>query len=174
MVRSSFINRTFVSTQLQLQSLLNSKAYNDIIQSIKLKPNLFVLYNININKDTDIFTYYQSSCQKSRKLSTIQNKDQLVSDFNANIYPLFKKCYGDIYFKSIMSFCDDVFSSYYEYVYESKTANKIGKCGNTTMNRINNFCVKYYDSIRGWNEKNGYFFYSFLSKNFKKIINYVE
>ena len=174
MVRSSFINRTFVSTQLQLQSLLNSKAYNDIIQSIKLKPNLFVLYNINIQKDTDIFTYYQSSCQKSRKLSTIQNKDQLVNDFNTNIYPLFKKCYGDIYFKSIMSFCDDVFSSYYEYVYESKTTNKIGKCGTTTMNRINNYCVKYYDSIRGWNEKNGYYFYSFFNQLFKYMKNSIE
>ena len=174
MVRSSFINRSFVSTEIQLQSLLNSKAYNDIIQSIKLKPNLFILYNINIQKDTDIFTYYESSCPNKRKLSTILNNDKLINDFNTNIYPLFKKCYGDIYFKSIMSFCDDVFSSYYEYIYESKTTNKIGKCGNNTMNRINNFCVKYYDSIRGWNEKNGYHFYTFFNQLFKYMKNSIE
>ena len=73
-----------------------------------------------------------------------------------------------------MSFCDDVFSSYYEYVYESKTTNKIGKCGTTIMNRINNFCVNYYDSIRGWNEKNGYYFYSFFNQLFKYMKNSIE
>ena len=168
LVRSSHIQRTIISTRKQLQGLLKSKSYNKIIQVIKLESNLFVLYNLNITNNTNIYTYYKTSCNSLRKLNQNDKTKKIYHEqFYTNILPLYEKCYGEIEFKSVFSFCDQVFSSYYEYKYEAKRTNNIGKCGEKTMNTLNNYCIKYYNSIRGWNEKNGYYFYTFFNLLFK-------
>ena len=47
LVRSSTIQRTLLSTKMQLQGLLNSQNYYNIIQPINLVDNFFILYNLN-------------------------------------------------------------------------------------------------------------------------------
>ena len=170
-VRSSSINRTLLSTKKQLQGLLDSSKYNNIIHVIKLVKNIFILYNINITNNTDIFTYYEN-CGNLRQLSNDKhiNEFDYNSTFTKTILPLFQNCYGKTRIKSIFSFCDQVFCSYYEYIYESKKSNKISKCKLESIKTINNFCIKYYDSLRGWVEKYAYYFYSF----FRKLFNYMK
>ena len=162
LVRSSTIQRTLLSTKMQLQGLLNSQNYYNIIHAIKLVNSLFILYNLNITNNTDIFSYY-NKCNNKRKLTDGKYNPNFNNVYNKTILPLFEKCYGKIQIKSIYTFCDQYFSSYYEYKYESSKSNKINNCAPNIINQINDFCVSYHNSIRGWNEKNAYYFYSFFS-----------
>ena len=174
LVRSSKVKRVVISTEMQLQGMLKSKDYNKIIHTIKLKPNLFVLYNINIKDNTDIFTYHKTSCENLRKLTNEEDNNKYIIEFEANILPIFEKCYGQFESRSIMSFCDDVFSSYNEFMFESKKTNNIGKCNINIINKINNFCINYYDSIRGWSEINAYHFYTFFNALFKYMKDAID
>jgi len=162
MVRSSTIPRTLLSTKMQLQGLLNSQNYYNIIHAIKLVKSLFILYNLNISNNTDIFSYY-NKCNNKRKLTDGKFNPEFNKVFNKTILPLFEKCYGKTKVKSVYSFCDQYFSSYYEYKYESSKSNKISNCAPNIINQINDFCISYHNSIRGWSEKNAYYFYSFFS-----------
>lgn len=168
-IRSSNVNRTLLSTQKQLQGLLNTNKYNNIIHTIKLVKTIFVLYNLNITNSTDIYSYYHN-CENLRKLSNDRDIKEYNIIFNKTILPLFEKCYGKTYISSTFLFCEQQFSSYYEYIYEHKKSNKIGKCDYKTIGKINDFCIEYYDSIRGWNEAYAYYFYSF----FKILLKYMQ
>ena len=173
LVRSSSKKRTLISTEMQLQGMLNSKDYNKIIQHVKLQPNFFILYNINIKNNTDIFTYHKTSCQNLRRL-TQDNEIKYINELETDILPIFEKCYGKVNRKKLTPFCDDVFSSYHEYMYESKKTNNIGKCNINFINKLNNFCINYYDSIRGWSEENAYYFFTFFSRLFKYMKDAVD
>ena len=166
LVRCSASQRVLTSTQKQLEGLFNSEKYSKIIHSIKLVETAFELYNFNIFKDIDIMSYY-NDCKNFRKLNQFKKREEYDNDFYENILPSFEKCYGKTQFKSIFSFCDQFFSSYFEYTYESTKENKITKCENKTINKINNFCVKYFDSYIGWDEELAYYFYGFFTKLFK-------
>ena len=148
LVRCSASQRVLTSTQKQLEGLFNSEKYSKIIHSIKLVETAFELYNFNIFKDIDIMSYY-NDCKNFRKLNQFKKREEYDNDFYENILPSFEKCYGKTQFKSIFSFCDQFFSSYFEYTYESTKENKIAKCENKVINKINNFCVKYFDSYIG-------------------------
>ena len=160
-VRSSNIPRTFLSTKMQLQSLLNSKYYYNIIQSINLVNGLFTLYNFNISNNIDIFSYY-NKCNNKRILTDGKLNQDFNKAFNKTILPLFEKCYGKTKVISLYNFCDEYFSSYFEYKYESSKSNKISKCAPNIINQINDFCISYHNSIRGWSEQYAYYFYSFF------------
>ena len=166
LVRSSSSHRVLISTKKQLEGLLNSDNYSMIIHTIKLMETPVELYNINISYNIDIMSYY-NNCNNLRKLNSVKKKDEYDVDFYGYILPVFEKCYGKTQFNSIFSFCDQVFSSYYEYTYESEKVNKIAKCGDNSIYKINKFCIKYYDSFRGWHEEYAYYFYSFFIKLFK-------
>lgn len=174
LVRSSKVKRVLLSTQIQLQGLLNSKDYNDIIQTIKLKPNLFILYNINIKNNTDIYTYHKTSCENLRKLTPEEDEIKYINKYKTNILPIFETCYGKFKPKKLILFCDDVISAYFEYMYESKKTNNIGKCNINIINKINNFCIDYFDSIRDWSEINAYYFYTFFIGLFKYMKDAVD
>ena len=174
LVRSSKIKRVVTSTKMQLQGMLNSKEYNNIIQSIKLRKNLFVLYNINIKDNIDIFTFHKTSCNNQRKLNQEEIDEKYSNEFYTNILPLFEKCYGKYKLNTLMTFCDQEISAYYEYYYESKKKNNIGKCDTKSINKINNFCVNYLDSLRGWSEINAYHFYTFFRTLFKYMKDVID
>ena len=173
LVRSSSFKRVLISTQKQLKGLLNSEEYYNIIHPIKLTKTAFDLYNMNIYKNMDIISYY-NNCNKLRKLNTGNKKSEYENIFYENILPIFEKCYGPAKFKSIFTFCDQVFSSYYVYTYEPTKVNKIAKCEHNIINKINNFCVKYFNSLKGWKENIAYYFYSFFVKLLELMDNSIK
>ena len=59
-------------------------------------------------------------------------------------------------------------------MFESKKTNNIGKCNINIINKINNFCINYYDSIRGWSEINAYHFYTFFNALFKYMKDAID
>ena len=168
-VRSSNIPRAFLSTKMQLQGLLSSKNYYNIIQSINVMNGVFILYNFNISNNIDIFSYY-NKCNNKRILIDVKLNQDFNKAFNKIILPLFEKCYGKTKVTSLFNFCDEYFSSYYEYKYESSKSNKISKCAPNIIIQINDFCINYLNSIRVWSEKYAYYFYSF----FNILLNYMK
>ena len=173
-VRSSDIQRTLLSTKTQLFGLFNTSKYNNLIHVIKL-INEFIPYNLNITNNTDIVTYY-NNCHNLRNLRNQKPKpiNKYQYTFNKFIIPLFEKYYGKTNINSTYSFCDQVFSSYFEYIYELKKINIIGKLRYNAIRKINKFCIEYFDSMQGWSEKYAYYFYSFFNILFKYMKDAID
>ena len=172
-IRTTNIYRAILSTKKQLEGLFNTKKIKDnYLDIINIKGNILKLYYIN-ETEIEIMNKYFKECQL-RKLSIKSNKYK--DYFNNKIIPIYKRCYSDdsISKNSIVLFCDNTISSFYEYAYNKKKENKIGKCGYKTAKIFYNFCIDFFDSTNLRRGNTGYLFYIFFKYILKYINNAIE
>ena len=173
LVKSSDIGRTLISTQKQVEGLFNTTKNNGNIKIVSIIKNVMNLYIFNKSEVQKVYNS-MAYCNRLRKLSAKTNKNKKEVDiknhFRNIIVPEFKRCYNHTNFGQKGDFCESIISAYFDYQYNNQTKNSIGKCGNKTAKLFYDYCVKLYDSYRGWNEKEAYIFVIF----FKSIYNYMK
>ena len=163
-VRSSAIIRTKISTLKQLEGLLNTNKVDDTyIDIITIKKSIMYLYSFNNTQTKEILDNF-SSCN----LRKLDSNEDFKMKLHQDLIPIFKQCYGNLgYIQKKQDFCDSAISAFYEYKYNNKKRNKIGKCGTKTARIFYEFCVDFYDSLKDWNEKRAYLMFSFFENIFK-------
>ena len=90
------------------------------------------------------------------------------------IFPILKECYGVKWAPTVERLCESVFPAYYEYTYDNKADNKIGKCGKENADKMHDFCVRHYDTLRGWDENGAYMFYMLFQNIFRFMVNAID
>ena len=167
-IRSSKIRRAVISTEKELEGFFNKTID---------KSNIFIVngtYSKNLyfldKKDQIEMKQYLESCQK-RKLSK-KYKDIYKNE----IFPNIKQCHlmKNISDSGIYRFCDSIISHYFQYVYNNESNNIISKCSYENIKKFYDFCVKYYDSFRGFSEYGAFVFYKLFQHIFKFMNNAIE
>ena len=159
-IRTSDIERTIISTQKQLEGFFNKKIDRKYFDIIKDGLNYSNLYHLN-NKEQKIMDIYVKYCNKR-----ILEEDYLTI-FKTDIFPILQKYYGIFDSPNLYEFCDSVYTSYLEYIYDNDTNNKIIKCGIKNAKKMNDFCYNWYNSFKGWNEYGAYMFYMLFQHIFE-------
>ena len=62
--------------------------------------------------------------------------------FYTQIFPILQKCYGLQNTTHSHSFCDSVYTSYFQYTY-GNDKNKIGECEKENIQKIYDFCYNW-------------------------------
>ena len=170
-VISSKSLRTKISTIKQLEGLFDSRAINQkYINYVNVHGGKSLkVYDLN-NTEIQIMNELFNSCHR-RKLANTPNYHKI---FKETILPIFEKCYGKLNKEDHRKFCDNTISAFFEYHYNNKKDNKIGKCGFKTAKIFYDYCINRYDSMRSWNEKSAYFFYNFFKYVFKYMKNVID
>ena len=106
---------------------------------------------------------------RKRKLDSIDYQNF----FTTRIYPTLQKYYNYSSEPNMAAFCDSVFVAYYDYHYNNKS-NYIYLAGNDTIELMNNFCINYLDSLRGWSEYGAYMFYMMYQHLFEYMDNAIN
>ena len=174
-IRTTHIYRTILSTKKQLEGLLNINRIEDkYLDIIKIKGNFLKIYFLNETKiEIENMYKYFKECQL-RKLNQKIKKDY-KEYFNNNIIPIYSNCFNyNITRNNIYSFCDNTISSFFEYKYNNKKKNQIGKCGYKTAKIFYDFCVEFLDSLKKEEEKANYLFYIFFKYILKKMKNVID
>ena len=152
-IRTSDSERTIISTEKQLEGFFNKKIDRKYFDIIKDGSDHFNLYNLN-NTEKDIMNKYLKYCNKR-----ILEEDDYIKIFKSDILPILQNYYGIFEIPKLDYFCDSVYTSYLEYIYNNVTNNKIIKCGIKNIKKMHDFCSNWYNSIRGWDEYGAYMFY---------------
>ena len=157
-IRVSDSERVKITTEKQLEGLFNKKIDSnnfDLVKGGKYFIDLFSFYN----KDK-IDRYFQF-CSYRKLDYDDENIDQFHrKKFDEEIFPILKNCFGALFKPiSLHYFCDSVFSAYYDYEFNNKKDNKIGKCGSETAKKMFDFCDNWFKTFKIWNEKGAYIFY---------------
>ena len=163
-IRSSDAERTVISTLKELEGLFNKTIDRKYLTIVNGGLNFWNVYQIN-NKDRETLEKYFKFCRIKGK-RRLPNIDE--------IFPILKECYGVKWAPSVERLCESVFSAYYEYTYDNKTDNKIGKCGKENADKMHDFCVRHYDTLRGWDENGAYMFYMLFQNIFRYMVNAIE
>ena len=171
-IYSSNVGRTIVSTEKELEGFFNKTIdrSNIVIQ----RGGGIYLYYMNI-LDLDLIKQeeinkYIASCSK-RKLAK-----NFKDIYYREIFPNIKKCHlmENITDSGMGIFCESMISHYFEYTYDNETYNIISRCSKENIQKFYDFCVKYYDSFRGWNELFAYIFYMLFQQIFQNMDNYIN
>ena len=163
-IRSSDAERTVISTLKELEGLFNKTIDRKYLTIVNGGLNFWNVYQIN-NKDRETLEKYFKFCRIKGK-RRLPNIDE--------IFPILKECYGVKWAPTVERLCESVFSAYYEYTYDNKTDNKIGKCGKENADKMHDFCVRHYDTLRGWDENGAYMFYMLFQNIFRYMVNAIE
>ena len=167
-LRTSDVERTIVSTEKELEGFFNKSIKRNYFHIIKNGVNFWNLFHLN-DKERREMDKYSNYCNKKRRLD-INYKEMFYTD----IFPILEKCYGiknkDI---NLHTYCDSVYTAYFQYTYGNDTNNKIGNCQKENVDKIYNFCFNYYNSFRGWNEYSAYMFYMLYQHIFDYMNNAV-
>ena len=163
-IRSSDVERTVISTLKELEGLFNKTIERKYLTIVNGGLNFWNVYQINSTDRQTLEKYFQfCRNKKKRRLPNI-----------GEIYPILQECYGANKAPDAGGFCDSVFTAYYEYTYENKTGNKIGKCGKENADKLHDFCVRYFDTFRGWDEAGAYMFYMLYQNILRYMVNAIE
>jgi len=162
-IRSSDVERTVVSTLKELEGLFGRVIGRNYLHIIKNGIDFWNLYYLNNTDRQQLDGYFNYCDKKKRRLGNM-----------SEVLPLLKECYGVKNAPDDWTLCDSVFTAYYEYKYANKTDNRIGKCGSDKADKLHDFCVRTYNSYRGWNEKAAYMFYKFFENVFRYMTNAIE
>ena len=167
-IRSSNIMRTIVSTEKELEGFFNKTIdrSNIFIMNHGYSMNL---YHLN-KKDHKEMEQYFEICSK-RKLAK-----NYINIYKSEIFPNIKHCHlmENISDSGINRFCDSMISHYFEYTYGNETNNIISRCSNENIKKFYDFCVEYYDSLRGFSEHGAYVFYNFFHHIFECMYNSIR
>lgn len=169
-IRTSDIPRTVISTKKQLEGLFNTIIDDNNIDFVNVGKQPMRLYYLNMSEINIIQNYFQLC--KLRKLN--EKKKNYKKYFDKKILPIFQKCFKDIKNIKIELFCDNTFSAFFDYKYNKRKKNNIGKCGYKTAKIFYDYCNKYFDSKRGWNEISAYIFNIFFKTIFKYMRDSIE
>ena len=164
-IRSSNVERTIVSTEKELEGFFNKPIKRTNFHIIK-NPNFMNLFNLD-DKEHEEMEKYQNYCKK-RNLEFNYKKI-----FYTEIFPILEKCYGTENTTHLYSFCDSVYTAYFQYTYGNDTTNKIGKC-KENVQKIYDFCYNWFNSMRGWSEYGAYLFYKFYQHIFDYMNNAIN
>ena len=159
-IRTSDIERTIISTQKQLEGFFNKIIDRKYLHIIKNGLDYLNLFHLN-DKEHEIMDKYIRFCNK-RKLT-----ENYMENFKNEIYPILKNYYGILEYPNLEYFCDSVYTSYSEYIYDNDTNNKISKCGIKNAKKMHDFCYNWYNTFRGWDEYGAYMFYMFYQNIFE-------
>ena len=151
-IRTSDIERTIISTQKQLEGFFNKTIDRKYFHIIKDGLNYFNLFHLN-EKEHEIMNKYIIFCNK-RELA-----ENYMEKFKKEIYPILKNYYGKLEYPNLEFFCESVYASYSEYLYDNDTKNLISKCGIKNAKKMYDFCSNWYNTFRGWDEYGAYMFY---------------
>ena len=162
-IRSSDVERTVVSTLKELEGLFGKVIGRNYLHIIKNGLSFWNLYYLNNTDSQQLDEYFNYCSKKKRRLGNM-----------SEIFPLLQECYGIKKAPDDFTLCDSVFTAYYEYKYSNKTDNRIGKCGSDKADKLHDFCVRTYDTYRGWDEKAAYMFYKFYENVFRYMVNAIE
>ena len=163
-IRSSDAERTVISTLKELEGLFNKTIDRKYLTIVNGGLNFWNVYQIN-NKDRETLEKYFKFCRIKGK-RRLTNIDE--------IFPILKECYGVKWAPTVERFCESVFPAYYEYTYDNKADNKIGKCGKENADKMHDFCVRHYDTLRGRDENGAYMFYMLFQNIFRYMVNAIE
>ena len=166
-IQSSYVQRTVISTLKQLEGLFGKIIDKSELHIIQGGTNYYNLFNLNDSEHEEVDKYF-NYCNKKRRLPDYSDI------FKNEIFPILKNCYGaqDIPHKS--SFCDSVFTAYFEYTYNNDTQNKIGKCGKDKAEKMHQYCFDYFNTFKGWNDKAAYILYLLFQNIFEHMKNFIE
>ena len=162
-IRSSDVNRTVISTLKELEGLFGKVIEKKYLHIIQNGQNFWNLYYLNNTDRQQLDDYFNYCSKKKRRLGNM-----------SEVMPLLQECYGVKEAPDDYTLCDSVFTSYYEYKYANKTDNNIGKCGSDKAEILHDFCVRTYNTYRGWDEKAAYMFYKFYENVFRYMTNAIE
>ena len=167
-IRSTNIMRTIVSTEKELEGFFNKTINRSYIFIVKGKYSMN-LYHFD-NQEQKEMEKYLELCPK-RNLAK-----NYIDIYNREIFPNIKKCYlmKNISDSGMNRFCDSIISHYFEYEYGNETNNIISRCGSENIKKFYNFCVEYFDSIKGFNEYRPYMIYKFFQQIFKYMHNAIK
>ena len=167
-IRSSNIRRTIVSTEKELEGFFNKSINRSNIFIVKSGYSM-KLFSLDRKEQMEMKKYYRS-CLK-RNLAK-----NYINIYNRKIFPNIKNCHlmENISDSGINRFCDSIISHYFEYIYDNETNNIISRCSSESINQFYDFCIKYYDSFRGFNEYNGYILYNLFQHIFKNMNNAIK
>jgi len=166
-IRSSDVERTLISTEKELEGFFNKTINRSNFFIVKEGYYFMNLYHLD-NKEKEVMEKYFKRCQKRILTQDFQ------SIFNNEIMPILKDCYGIDNVTNMNFFFDSVITSYFEYIYGNDSKNKIGNCSIENITKIYEYCVDYYNSLRGWDEYGAYMFYKLYQHIFEymyKAIN---
>ena len=166
-IRSSNVERTIISTEKELEGLFNKAISRRYFHIIPGGLNFWNLYNFNDEEKKEM-EKYKSSCKK-RILDTDYNKI-----FDNDIYPILKDFYNMNRPSNLGSFCDSVFTAFFEYKYGNDTNNRIGLCGEENATKIHDFCFNWANTHRGWDEFGAYMFYKLYQHIFEYMDNFIN
>ena len=96
----------------------------------------------------NIFEYMNMSINGVNSLKMIMIKGQ---DIAVGKYMKFldgTKIIPRIEYPNLEYFCDSVYTSYSEYIYDNDTNNKISKCGIKNAKKVYYFCYNWYNTFR--------------------------
>ena len=171
-IYSSNVGRTIVSTEKELEGFFNKTI--DRSNIVIPRGGGIYMYYMNILdldpiKQAEINKYI-ASCSK-RKLAK-----NFKDIYYREIFPNIKKCHlmENITDSGMGIFCESMISHYFEYTYDNETYNIISRCSKENIQKFYDFCVKYYDSFRGWNELFAYIFYMLFQQIFQNMDNYIN
>ena len=165
-IRSSDVERTVISTMKELEGLFQKSIGKNFFRIVNYGISYWNLYTINGTARQELERYFGYCDQKNK------NKRRLPDI--SEIFPLLQQCYGTRKPPDAGGFCDSVFTAYFEYTYANQTDNKIGKCGKESADKMYNFCVNYFDTFRGWDERAAYMFYTMYQQIFKYMHDAIE
>jgi len=166
-IRSSYIGRTIVSTEKELEGFFNKTI--DRSNIFITSPKFMNLFQLDPKEQAEM-NKYVASCQK-RKLGK-NYRDIYYREILPNIkkYPLME----NITDSGIGRFCDSIISHYFEYFYGNETNNIISRFSKENIQKLYDFCVEYYDADRGWSELGAYMFYMLFKNIFQYMNNYIN
>ena len=162
-IRSSDVERTVISTMKELEGLFGKSIGKNFFKIVNNGLSYWNLYTLNNTARQELEKYFGFCDKKKRRLPDI-----------SEIFPILQQCYGTQKPPNTDSFCDSVFTAYFEYAYSNKTDNLIGKCGRENADKMYDFCVKSFDAKRGWNEKAAYMFYTMYQTIFNYMFEAIE
>ena len=166
-IRSSDIERTLISTEKELEGFFNKSINRSNFVIVKDGFYFMNLYHLDSKEKEEMEKYFES-CRKR-----ILAKDYQYI-FDNEIRPILKGCYGINNVTDMPFFRDSVISSYFEYIYGNNSKNKFGNCSIENITKIYDYCVDYYNSLRGWDEYAAYMFYKLYQHIFEYMYNAIN
>ena len=166
-IRSSDIERTLISTEKELEGFFNKSINRSNFVIVKDGFYFMNLYHLDSKEKEEMEKYFES-CRKR-----ILAKDYQYI-FDNEIMPILKECYGINNVTDMPFFHDSVISSYFEYIYGNDSKNKFGNCSIENITKIYDYCVEYYNSLRGWDEYAAYMFYKLYQHIFEYMHNAIN